>query len=328
MIIDCSEKKAAQLGHPEWNLNRESLNTFIGILILFGARRGRKESIKCVWSDDNAFCRPIFKATMGCDSFQKIMRFIRTDDHERRQQRRASYKLAPIREVWEIFTKNCQKCLVPKMQMCIDEQLVGFRERCPFRVYMKSKPDRYGIKIWANCENPSGYVRNSQVYTSQISSAPEKKQGKCVALDLVKDLGQRNGVTCDNFFTSLELAQELAKQNKTLIGTIRQIRKEVPGIMLPSKSRKLNSGLFLFSRDAMMVSYVPRKNKSVILLSSQHNDQAVSTAENAKPVIILDYNKSKGALIVLTRCSKSFLVTESQNDGRLFSSLILSMFVL
>ena len=37
MIIGCSEKKAAQLGHPEWKLKRESLNAFIGILILFGA---------------------------------------------------------------------------------------------------------------------------------------------------------------------------------------------------------------------------------------------------------------------------------------------------
>ena len=273
---------------------------------MFGATRGRKESIKCVWSGDNAFCRPIFTATMGRDSFQNILCFIRTDDHETRQQRRASDKLASIREVWEIFTKNCQKCLVPESQMCVDEQLVGFRGRCPFRVYMKSKPDRHGIKIWANCENPSGYVWNSQVYTGQISSAPEKKQGKRVVLDLVKDLGQGYGVTCDNFFTSLELAQELAKQNKTLLGTIRQIRKEVPGIMLPSKSRELNSSLFLLSRDAMMVSYVPRKNKSVILLSSQHNDQAVSTAEKAKPVNILDYNKSKGAVDSADKMLKEF----------------------
>ena len=164
MIIDCSEKKAAQLGHPKWKLKRESLNAFIEILILFGATRGRKESIKCVWSDDGAFCRPIFKATMGRDASQNILRFIRTDNHGTGQKRRASDKLTPIREVWKIFTKNGQKCLVPESQMCVDEQLVGFRGRCPFRVYMKSKPDRHGIKIWANCENPSGYVWNLQVY--------------------------------------------------------------------------------------------------------------------------------------------------------------------
>ena len=171
---------------------------------------------------------------------------------------------------------------------------------------MKSKPDRYGIKIWANCENPSGYVWNSQVYTGQISSAPEKKQGQRVVLDLVKDLGQGYGVTCDNFFTSLELAKELAKQDKTLLGTIKQIRKEVPRTMLPSKSREVNSSLFLSSRDATMVSYVPRKNKSVILLSSQHSDHAVSTAEHAKPDIILDYNKSKGAVGSADKMLKEF----------------------
>ena len=88
---------------------------------------------------------------------------------------------------------------------------------------MKSKPDHYGINIWANCENPSGYVWNSQMYTSQISFAPEKKQGQRVVLDLVKGLGQGHGVTCDNFFTLLKLAKELAKQNKTLLGTMRQI---------------------------------------------------------------------------------------------------------
>ena len=99
MIIDCSEKKAAQLGHSERKLERESLNAFIGILILFCATRGRKESIKCVWSDDSAFCRPIFKATMGRNAFQNILRFNRTDNHETRQERRAFDKLAPIREV-------------------------------------------------------------------------------------------------------------------------------------------------------------------------------------------------------------------------------------
>ena len=92
-----------------------------------------------------------------------ILLYIRTDNHETRQERRALDKLAPIREVWKIFMKNCQKCLMLESQMCVvDKQLVGFRGRCPFRVCVKSKPNRCGIKIWADCENPSGYVWNTQ----------------------------------------------------------------------------------------------------------------------------------------------------------------------
>ena len=96
------------------------------MLVIFGATRGRKESIKCVWSEDGAFCRPILKAMMGRNAFQNILRFIGTDNHETRQQRRALDKLVPIREVWHIFTEICQKCLVPESQMCVDKQLVGF----------------------------------------------------------------------------------------------------------------------------------------------------------------------------------------------------------
>ena len=77
VIIDCSEKKAAQLGHPEWKLKREPLNAFIGILILFGATRGGKESIKCVWSDNIVFCRPIFNATMGRHAFPNKIHYNR-----------------------------------------------------------------------------------------------------------------------------------------------------------------------------------------------------------------------------------------------------------
>ena len=82
MIIDCSEKTAVKLGHPEWKLERESLDAFIEISVLFGATTGRKESIKCVGHEDGAFCWPIFKATMGCNAFPDILPFIKKDDHE------------------------------------------------------------------------------------------------------------------------------------------------------------------------------------------------------------------------------------------------------
>ena len=52
------------------------------------------------------------------------------------------------------------------------------------------------------------------MYTGIISFAPEKKQGQRVVLELAKDLGHGYGVTCDNFFTLLELAKELTKQKQ------------------------------------------------------------------------------------------------------------------
>ena len=51
--------------------------------------------------------------------------------------------------------------------MTVDEQLVCFRGRCPFRQYIPSKPGKYGIKIWAICEANTSYAWKMQVYTGK-----------------------------------------------------------------------------------------------------------------------------------------------------------------
>ena len=64
------------------------------MLILFSVTRGRKEAFAGVWNEDATLSRPIFKATMSRNVFKDILRFIKTDDHESRQQRRATDKVA------------------------------------------------------------------------------------------------------------------------------------------------------------------------------------------------------------------------------------------
>jgi len=62
-----------------------------------------------------------------------------------------------------------------------------------------------------------------QVYTGREEGQNrEVNQGQRVVLDLVSGL-EKSGrnVTCDNFFTSISLARELAKRQMTVLGTIR-----------------------------------------------------------------------------------------------------------
>ena len=68
-----------------------------------------------------------------------------------------------------------------------------------------------------------GIHRFTSVNNLQLQK--KKEHEKFVVLDLVQDLGQEYGINCDNFFTSLELATELAKQQKNALGTLRQKQK-------------------------------------------------------------------------------------------------------
>ena len=91
---------------------------------------------------------PFFAGTMARDRFQEIMSCIRFDASATREERKKKDKLAPIREIHDIFTKNCKKFYLPKDHVTVDEMMIPFRGRVAFRVYMKSKPNKYGIKVW------------------------------------------------------------------------------------------------------------------------------------------------------------------------------------
>nr|CAI5840245.1 unnamed protein product [Callosobruchus analis] len=149
---------------------------------------------------------------------------------------------------------------------------------------MKSKLDKCVIKIWALCDSSNTYCWNLQVYT-----------GKRVVLDLVDGLGSGYGVTTDNFFTSLLSSKKPLQHSKTLPDIIRKVRREIPKQFIPEKKRPEHPSEILYTKDAILVSYVPKKNRSVLLLGT-HSDLNISNEETAyKPQTILDYNKHKGA---------------------------------
>jgi hypothetical protein len=83
--------------------------------------------------------------------------------------------------------------------------------------------------------------------------------------------GTRKGVTADRSFTSYELANLLLTNNMTVIGMLRKSEPAVPALLLSGKQREFYSSVCGCTNDLTLVSYVPARNKAVILLSSQHH---------------------------------------------------------
>jgi hypothetical protein len=104
---------------------------------------------------------------MARNRFAHILQFIRFDDKSTRVQRKANDKLAAIGEVWDRFVENCKKLFEPFEDMTVDEQLFAFRGKYPMRQYMKSKPAKYGIKVWAAVDVKTSYLYDFEVYTGK-----------------------------------------------------------------------------------------------------------------------------------------------------------------
>ena len=65
----------------------------------------------------------------------------------------------------------------------------------------------------------------------------------------------------------------------------------------------------------LLRSYVPRKNKNVLLISTMHNDDATdaATGEAYKPEVITFYNLIKGGLDVVDRLKSEYSVSRISN---------------
>lgn len=118
-------------------------------------------------------------------------------------------------------------------------------------------------------------------------------------LNLVRGLGyEGRSVTADNYYSSLSLATELLEQHITYIGTCHKNKKFIPPALLESKTRGVESSLFAFTNTATLISFIPKKGRNVILLSTLHHSAAI---EEKKPEIIEFYNKTKGGVDTLDR---------------------------
>jgi len=102
----------------------------------------------------------------------------------------------------------------------------------------------------------------------------------------------------DNWFTSVPLTQKLLADYKlTVIGTIKRNKREFPNEFIDLKyiNRKAYSSLFLFANNLVAVSFKSKPDKLVTLISSLHDDITIDET-NKKPIIIMNYNETKGGV--------------------------------
>ena len=198
---------------------------------------------------------------------------MRFDDKGTRAERLKQNKLVAFNYIWGLLIQNSKAQFSLGAYTIVDKQLVSFRRRCLFAQYTPSKPAKYGIKIFWLCDASLPHAFNANIYVGkQPRAPPEKNLGYNVVANLTAPLqGSRRNVSMDHFFTSVSVARTLLQHRLTVVGTVGKCKREIPVCIKAAKSRQKKTSVFGFNNQLTMVSYIPKKNKAVILLSTMHH---------------------------------------------------------
>ena len=215
IILKHSNDEGKRLYCDAWNcISSEELHVFLGLMLLAGVYRSKNSPIDELWSEADG--RPIFGRSMSRNRFKIIKQCLRFDNRLERDQ---TDKFAPIRRIFDIFIQKCKANYKPSAFVTIDEQLVTFRGRCSFKMFIPSKPGKYGLKVWALCDSTNSYLCYAQPYVGRVGARDVGQSGR-VVLELTEHLsGTGRHITADNFFTDLVTARSLLGRRLTYTGT-------------------------------------------------------------------------------------------------------------
>ncbi|KAJ8889888.1 hypothetical protein PR048_009393 [Dryococelus australis] len=115
-------------------------------------------------------------------------------------------------------------------------------------------------------------------------------------------------ITADNWFSSIELVEQLKLKGLAYVGTVRKNKREIPPTFLPKIYRPLHSTEFAFTKDKTLLYYVPIKDSAVVLISSVHHEKSLLDSSDKKPEIIDFYNMTKAGLGALDQKCATYTV--------------------
>lgn len=104
--------------------------------------------------------------------FQQILHFLHFADNDEALDRLdPNYDpLWKMRKFLDHLSTKFEEEAVFTQNLSLDEMIIPFKGRLFYRVYMKDKPHKWGVKVYALCTK-DGYLARFEVYGSKKSSS-------------------------------------------------------------------------------------------------------------------------------------------------------------
>ena len=141
-----------------------------------------------------------------------------------------------------------------------------FKGRSHMIQYMPGKPVKWGFKIWSAACPKTGYTLDMIPYTGK-KETPERGLGYQVVYNLAERyFNMAHHLYYDNFFSSVQLAIDLAERDTYVTSTVRQNRKGLPQEI--KSKQKMKRGDCLVLQSGKLFAYKWFDTREVRMLTS------------------------------------------------------------
>ncbi|CAK1583583.1 unnamed protein product [Parnassius mnemosyne] len=295
--IAIKKQTYTQITSTQNDSGKEEIRALLGILVLSAALKDNHLTLDELFNTEYSGTRYVLCTSKERCDF--ILRCLRFDDKTFRLQRQKDDPFTPI---MELFMVQCRQNYVPGTNVTIDEQLLAFRGRCKFRMYIPNKTAKYGVKLEMMCDSGTRYMLDCMPYLGKGTYTGGLPLGEYFVQELTRSIhGTNRNVTMDNWFTSVPLAKQLLRQpyKLTIVWTLRSNKREIPDELKNHRTsngtRRVNTSMFVYDRPITLLSYKPKPSKMVYMLSSCDEEASVNP-ETKMPRLIEFYNKTKGGV--------------------------------
>lgn len=122
------------------------LRAYFGLPLLSAIFMSNHEVVRSLFAFGYT-SRDILRRVMGLKGLLFIHSNITFNYFSSREQRKSTDNLAFMREIINEFIENCRENYTFSECLSVEEMLVKFPGRYSFRMFIKSKPGKYGLKV-------------------------------------------------------------------------------------------------------------------------------------------------------------------------------------
>jgi hypothetical protein len=261
------------------------------------------------WSSDSSVRCGIIADAMSVNRFETIRRYLLFTDNSKHDEA-SSDKLWKLRPFLDHIQSRILTAVEPEEHQSIDEQMIPFTGKSSLKQYIKSKPKKWGYKVWMR-SSVSGYMHEFEIYQGSNGNRPEKVLSVCadVVLRLSEKIkGKNHKLFFDNLFTTIDLLKYLRDNQIFSVGTLRKNRlMGAETALKPDKEMKAR-GDFCIATSADNITVVKWNDNNIVYTAStfagadpvtsveRWDKKTKSYMDVRRPHSIEVYNKNMGGV--------------------------------